>query len=160
MGFPSSSDGKKICLQCRRAHLGSWVGKIPWRRDRLPTPVFLGFLGGPDNKESTCNGLDPWVGKIPWRRAWQLTPVFLPGEFPWTEEPGRLWSMGLQRVRHDWLTKHSTQYKHNFYIYWETKNFVWLILLGYLIPGRGLELHPQNLWGMPQLGVRHIHVII
>ena len=21
-----------------------WVGKIPWRRDRLPTPVFLGFL--------------------------------------------------------------------------------------------------------------------
>ena len=20
-----------------------WVGKIPWRRDRLPTPVFLGF---------------------------------------------------------------------------------------------------------------------
>ena len=23
---------------------GSWVGKIPWRRDRLPTPVFLGLL--------------------------------------------------------------------------------------------------------------------
>ena len=22
----------------------SWVRKIPWRRDRLPTPVFLGFL--------------------------------------------------------------------------------------------------------------------
>ena len=21
---------------------------------------------------------------------------------PWTEEPGRLWSTGLQRVRHDW----------------------------------------------------------
>ena len=21
---------------------------------------------------------------------------------PWTEEPGRLWSVGLQRVRHDW----------------------------------------------------------
>ena len=28
-------------------------------------------------------------------------PVFLPGESPWTEEPGRLQSMGLQRVRHD-----------------------------------------------------------
>ena len=35
---------------------------------------------------------DPWVRKIPWRRAWQLTPVFLPGESPWTEEPGGLWS--------------------------------------------------------------------
>ena len=25
---------------------------------------------------------------------------FLPGESPWTEEPGRLQSMGSQRVRH------------------------------------------------------------
>ena len=29
------------------------------------------------------------------------TPVFLPGESPWTEEPGRLQFMGLQRVGHD-----------------------------------------------------------
>ena len=53
-------------------------------------------------------GLDPWVGKIPWRRRWRPTPVFLPGESPWTEEPGGLQSMELQRVRHDWATKHST----------------------------------------------------
>ena len=33
---------------------------------------------------------DSWVGKIPWRRAWQPTPEFLPGESPWTEEPGGL----------------------------------------------------------------------
>ena len=26
-------------------------------------------------------------------------------EIPWTEEPGRLQSMGLQRVGHDWVTK-------------------------------------------------------
>ena len=39
--------------------------------------------------------------KIPWRKAWQPTPVFLPGESPWTEEPGGLQSMGLQRVGHD-----------------------------------------------------------
>ena len=31
------------------------VGKIPWRRDRLPMPVFLGFPGGSAGKESTCN---------------------------------------------------------------------------------------------------------
>ena len=36
----------------------------------------------------------------PWRRKWQPTPVFLSGESPWTEEPGGLQSMGLQRVRH------------------------------------------------------------
>ena len=33
---------------------------------------------------------DSWVGKIPWRRKWQWTPVFLPGEIPWTEQPGLL----------------------------------------------------------------------
>ena len=27
-------------------------------------------------------------------------------KIPWTEEPGRLQSMGLQRVRHDWATSH------------------------------------------------------
>ena len=46
MGFPDSSVGKKICLECRRPQFDSWVGKIRWRRDRLPTRVFLGFLCG------------------------------------------------------------------------------------------------------------------
>ena len=70
------------------------VGKIRWRRDRLPTPVFLGlgFPHGSAGKASTCNaedlGLIPWLQKIPWRRERLPTPVFLPGEFhglysPW-----------------------------------------------------------------------------
>ena len=54
-------------------------------------------------------GFDPWVGKIPWRRAWQPTPVFLPGESPWTEEPGGLQSMGSPRAGHGRATKHTTQ---------------------------------------------------
>ena len=55
---------------------------------------------------------DSLVGKIPWRKAWQPTPFFLPGESSWTEEPGRLQSMGSQRVGHDWATKHSTAPVH------------------------------------------------
>ena len=51
------------------------------------------------------------IGKIPWRRAWQPTLVFLPGETPWTEEPGGLRSMGSQRVGHDSATNH-TQHVH------------------------------------------------
>ena len=35
------------------------------------------------------------------------TPVFLPEESPWTEEPGGLQSTRLERVGHDWATKHS-----------------------------------------------------
>jgi len=44
---------------------------------------------------------ETWIRKIPWRRAWKPTPVFLPEESPWTEEPGRLPFMGLQRFRHN-----------------------------------------------------------
>ena len=47
----------------------SWIGKICWRRDRLPTPVFLGFLCGSAGKESACNvgdlGLIPGSGRSP-----------------------------------------------------------------------------------------------
>ena len=47
----------------------SWVRKIFWRRDRLPTPVFLGFPGGSDCKESACNagdlGMIPGLGRSP-----------------------------------------------------------------------------------------------
>ena len=41
----------------------SWVREICWRRDRLPTPVFLGFPSGSDGKESVCNVED--LGSIP-----------------------------------------------------------------------------------------------
>ena len=30
-----------VCLQCRRPGFDPWVEKIPWRREWLPTPVFL-----------------------------------------------------------------------------------------------------------------------
>ena len=45
-------------------------------------------------------GFNPWVGKVPRRRAWQPTPVFWL-RTPWTEEPDKLQSTGLYRVRHD-----------------------------------------------------------
>ena len=54
---------------CMRPWFDSWVGKIPWRRDKLPTPVFLGFPDDSDGKESTCNvgdmGLVPGLGRSP-----------------------------------------------------------------------------------------------
>ena len=50
-------------MQDRRPSFGSWVGKTRWRRDRLPTPVFLGFPGNSAGNESTCNEGD--LGSIP-----------------------------------------------------------------------------------------------
>ena len=47
----------------QRPCFNSWVGKICWKRGRLPTPVFLGFPGGSGGKESACNVGD--LGSIP-----------------------------------------------------------------------------------------------
>ena len=77
----------RIYLQLRRSRFDSWVGKICWKRDRLPTPVFLGFPGGSAAKESACSVRDSgsivhsWIRKIPWRRERLPIPVFGPGEF-------------------------------------------------------------------------------
>ena len=108
LGFPLCSAGKEsICNTedpCLISWFDPWDGKIPWRRERPPTPVFWSreFHGlysswGQVNtviqlpwwllksKKSFCqcrrHGCNPWVGKIPWRRKWQPPPVFLPGKF-------------------------------------------------------------------------------
>ena len=50
----------------------------------------------------------PWVGRIPWRRAWQPTHIsVLAWRIPLTEEPGRLQSIGAQRVGHNGASKHN-----------------------------------------------------
>ena len=64
----------------------------------------VGFPGGSDGKESTCNAGDP--GLIP---GWEdplgkemETHSSIPAwRIPWAEEPDRLQSMGSQRVGHD-----------------------------------------------------------
>ena len=59
-----------------------------WPRFRMPPK-------GRSGQEAACQctrcrrqEFNPWAGKIPWRRNWQPTPGFLPGEIPWTEDPG------------------------------------------------------------------------
>ena len=56
-------------LQCRRPQFDFWVGKIHWRRDRLPSPVFLASLVAQLVKNSACNaggpGLIPGLGRSP-----------------------------------------------------------------------------------------------
>ena len=85
MGFTGSSAGKES-----GDRFDFWDRKICWRWHRLPTPVFLGFPGGSDGKESTYS-----IGcEDPQRRAWQPTLVFLPGESPQKESIGHRESIG------------------------------------------------------------------
>ena len=84
-GFPGSSAGKESTYNAGDpGFFNSWVQKIPWRRERLSTPVFLDVPGGSAAKESSCNagdlGLIPGLRRFPEGGHGQPTPVFLPGE--------------------------------------------------------------------------------
>ena len=57
-----NADLPSLCILMFISHM-SWIGKIHWRRDRLPSPVFLGFTGGSAGKESSCYARD--LGSFP-----------------------------------------------------------------------------------------------
>ena len=62
-GLPCWLSGWRVCLQCRRHRrhgFDPWARKIPWRRERQPTSVFLPgkFLG-----QKSLVGYSPWGHK-------------------------------------------------------------------------------------------------
>ena len=57
------------------------------------------FASGSDGKESVWNAGD--LGSI---QLFDLLPSILAWRIPWTEEPGRVPSVGSPRVGHDWAT--------------------------------------------------------
>ena len=92
----------------------------------------LGFPGGSDGKESTCNngrpGFNPWVEK-----GTATHSSILIWRIPWTEPRG-LQSMRLQIVRHDWVTfTHSSVHYRNT---WSGEPTPW----GEKDPGDALEI--------------------
>ena len=48
---------RRILLQYRRPEFDPWVGKIPWRRKWLLTPV---FLPGESHGQRSLTGYSPW----------------------------------------------------------------------------------------------------
>ena len=66
--------------------------------------ITLGFHGGSDGKESTCNARDlcsiPGLGISPGEGNGNRSSI-LAWEIPWTEEPGSLQLMGSQRVKYN-----------------------------------------------------------
>ena len=103
MGFPGDSAGKESTCSAGDPSLIPGSGRSSGEGIGYPLQYSWASLVAQTVKISLKCGrpeFDPWARQIPWRRAWQPTPVFLPGEFPWTEEPGGLQSMGFQRIRH------------------------------------------------------------
>ena len=63
---------------------------LHWQAGSLPLALF--------NKLLLADGMEKVIAPHSSTLAWKI---------PWTEEPGRLQSMGLWRVRHDWVTSFS-----------------------------------------------------
>ena len=70
VGFPG---GSGICLQCRGPRFNLWIGKIPWRREWLPTQV---FLPGEFHGQRSVAGYSPWGCKELRTAEWLTLSVF------------------------------------------------------------------------------------
>ena len=111
MDFPGGSDGKESA--CNVGDPGSIPGSGRNRGEGIGYPLQYSWISlvaqmvknSPEMQET-------WVWsqgwEIPWKRAYKPIPLFLPEESPWRGEPGGLQSMGWQKVRRYWVTKHST----------------------------------------------------
>ena len=102
--FPGSSAGKESACNAGDPGLIPGVGKIPWRRNRLPTPVFLGFSGGSMVKSPPAKK-ETWVQFLSWEdppeKEMATDSSILAWRISWTEEPCGLQSMGSKRVGND-----------------------------------------------------------
>ena len=80
---------------------------IHWTDIYWALPMYQDFPGGSDIKASAYNAGDrgsiSGSGRSPGEENATHSSI-LAWKIPWTEEPGRLQSMGLQRVGHNWAT--------------------------------------------------------
>ena len=60
-GFPGGSGSKESARNAGDPCLIPWVGKIPWRREWQPSPV---FLPGEFHGQRSLAGYSPWGCKV------------------------------------------------------------------------------------------------
>ena len=116
VGFPGSSAGEESACNTGDPSSIPGSGRSPGEGiGYLPIPVFLVFPRGSNSKESTCNagdlGLIPELGRSPGGRhnnPLQCSCLENPYGQRRLVDSGGLQHMGLQRVRHNWVTRQST----------------------------------------------------
>ena len=87
-------------MQFRRPLFDFWVVMTPWRKDRLPTPIFLAeMVKNPPAMQET------WVRFLDWEDSLEegiaTHSSILAWRIPWTEELSGLQSVGSRGVEHD-----------------------------------------------------------
>ena len=76
-----------------------YFGYLMWRTDSFEKTLMLGKTEG--RRRRGWRGWDGWMASLTqWTWIWVNS-----GSWWWTGKPGMLQSMGLQKVRHDWVTE-------------------------------------------------------
>ena len=100
--FGSKGKFDKNCYHCIKSNWWKGYMTIPWclsiQWTALLSADTVSCLGVPHNEE-----ISYWLG-IASEKAMATHSSTLVWKIPWTEEPGRLQSMGSLRVGHDWET--------------------------------------------------------
>ena len=105
MGFPGSSAGKKFA--CNSGDSGSipGSGRSPGEGTGYPLEYSWASLVAQTVK-NLLTMQETWVRSLGWEDPLEEGMVthssILVWRSPWTEEPGRLQSIGSQRVEHSW----------------------------------------------------------
>ena len=76
--------------------LAVWIISATWHLPRDAVVKNLPAMAGDTRDAVSILGL----GRFPGEGNGNTTLVMLPGKIPWTEKPGRLYSMRLHRVEH------------------------------------------------------------
>ena len=104
MGFPGSSVGKESACNAGDPSLIPGLERSPGEGMRYLLQYSWASLVAQKVKNPPAMW-ETWVRSLGWEdpleKGMQPALVLLPGESPWTKEPGGLQSMGSQRVRHD-----------------------------------------------------------
>ena len=84
-------------------------------KGEVKTPGFTGGTSAPPASVGDTRNMGSICGSGRSPRGGNGNPLqFSCWRIPWTEEPVRLQSMGLQRVGHDWATEHTQEKSKNF----------------------------------------------
>ena len=89
-----------------------WARKIHWRKDRLPTQVFLVFLVAQLLKNLPAAIWETLVRSLGWEYPLEKGKATHSSILAW-RIPGAVQSMGSQRVRHDWVTHFHFTFKNS-----------------------------------------------
>ena len=115
IGFPGCTSGKEPTCQCRRHKRQGLDPSLGWE-GTLEEGMAAHSGGSEGKRKISLQYRRPWVWFLGWEdpleEGMATHSSILAWRIIWREEPGRLQSMGSERVRHNWATTNTYIFYH------------------------------------------------